>query len=162
VNLSLQQTHFFYSSHFLESITGLATIRAFNWIDSSIDVSNRLLDTSQRPVYLLAMIQQWLTSILNFAVATLAVILITLATQLHASSGFTSAALISLMTLSDMLASIVRNWTQLETSISAVSRLKSFSATVKNENFDDETETPPEEWPQFGKIKINNVSASYR
>jgi ATP-binding cassette subfamily C (CFTR/MRP) protein 1 len=58
------------------------------------------------------------------------------------------------------LASIVGNWTSLETSMGAVSRLKSFGETVPDEN--ESQEKPPEDWPQFGAIEINQVSASYR
>src|SRR4051812_28498827 len=108
------------------------------------------------------MIQQWLTLTLNLTVAVVAVILVTLATQLRMSSGFTGVGLVSLMSFGEMLSSIVRSWTQLETSIGAVSRLKSFIETLKSENLLEETEMPPEEWPQKGAIEINGVSASYR
>jgi ATP-binding cassette subfamily C (CFTR/MRP) protein 1 len=66
------------------------------------------------------------------------------------------------MSFGNILGSAIRSWTMLETSIGAVSRLKSFSATVPDENTSDEIEKPLEEWPQMGVIEINHVSASYK
>jgi ATP-binding cassette subfamily C (CFTR/MRP) protein 1 len=107
------------------------------------------------------MVQQWLQTILNLGVATVATILVTLATQLHANSGFTGVGLIALMTFSGILGYFISSWTQLETSLGAVSRLLSFSEMVKGEDLGGETEKPDEEWPTKGGIEIDNVSATY-
>ncbi|KAF2429831.1 ABC transporter [Tothia fuscella] len=148
-------------THFIETIAGIVTIRAFRSQNRHVAQNHALLDNSQRPFYLLAMIQQWLMMVLNFVVAAVATILVALATQLRANSGFTGVGLISLMTFSEMLTSIILNWTQLETSISAVSRLKSFSKTVKDENREEEVVRPREWWPETGRIEIEGVSAAY-
>jgi hypothetical protein len=50
---------------------------------------------------------------------------------------------------------------QLETSIGAVSRLKSFGEKVRSESLDGEDVKPPREWPLRGAIEISGVSASY-
>lgn len=65
------------------------------------------------------------------------------------------------MSFGEMLSSLVRSWTQFETSIGAVSRLKSFSDTVESENLPGEVEMPSEEWPRYGRIKVDGVSAGY-
>lgn len=121
-----------------------------------------MLDTSQRPAYLLAMIQQWLVVTMQLMVAGLAVVLVTLATQLRANSGFTGASLVTLMSWGETLSSLVRFYTQLETSIGAVSRIKTFSEKVSPEDLEGEDIEPPEEWPETGRIEINGVSASYK
>jgi ABC-type multidrug transport system fused ATPase/permease subunit len=148
-------------THFLDTIKGLATFRAFAWTQASIAENNKLLDTSQRPAYLLAMIQRWLLFVLNVVVALLAVIVVTLATQLRANQGFTGASLVSIMSFGDMLANIVRMYTTLETSIGAVSRLKSFTDNTKPEDLPGEDVVPPDTWPSRGTIEIRNTSASY-
>ena len=150
-----------YSTHFLETLKGLITLRAFGWLDLHIDINNKLLDASQRPMYLLAMLQQWLTLVLNMCVAVLAVILITLATQLRTNSGFTGVGLVTLMSFGQMLASLVQCWTQLETSTGALSRMKAFGEEVKSENLEQETWMPGEEWPSQGLIEFQCVSATY-
>ena len=149
------------STHFLSTIAGLTTLRAFSLLPQYLTLNNQFLDSSQRPAYLLAMIQQWLTLVLNLVMAILATVLVTLVTRLRASSSFTGVGLVSLMSLGEMLSSVVRSWTQLETSIGAVSRLKSFSENVESENLPGEVEKPTEEWPRYGRIEIDGVSARY-
>jgi ATP-binding cassette subfamily C (CFTR/MRP) protein 1 len=150
------------SSQFLETLAGLATIRAFKWENTIIARNHSLLNVSQQPAFLLPMIQQWLTVTVNCMVAVIATILVCLATKLRASSGLTSVGLISLMSFSDMLASIVRQWTQLETSLGAVSRLKNFSEMAQSENLPGEKNVPPEVWPSKGAIEMRDVSATYK
>ncbi|KAL3424167.1 ABC transporter [Phlyctema vagabunda] len=148
-------------THFLDTIKDVATFRAFGWVQEGININNTLLDTSQRPAYLLAMVQRWLGFALQTVVAFLAVAVVTLATQLRSNTGLTGASLVTLMTFGDILNYIIRWWTQIETSIGAVSRLKNFSEKVKSESFEDEDVIPPTEWPLRGNIQISGVSASY-
>lgn len=119
------------------------------------------MDTSQRPAYLLAMIQRWLGFTLQLVVAGLAVVFVTLATQLRSNSAFTGASLVTLMSFGDQLTLLVQQYTLLETSIGAVSRLKTFSEKVDSENLAEENVVPPREWPLKGGIEIHGVSASY-
>ncbi|OLN82360.1 Canalicular multispecific organic anion transporter 1-like protein 2 [Colletotrichum chlorophyti] len=149
-------------THFLDTIKGVATIRAFGWVGKDIAHNQHLLDTSQRPAYLLAMIQQWLVVTMQLLVACMAVILVALATQLRANSGFTGASLVTLMSWGETIAMVIRFYTQLETSIGAVSRIKTFSEKVKPEHLEGEDIVPPEQWPEKGSIEIKGVSASYR
>ncbi|XXG97918.1 hypothetical protein Hte_004234 [Hypoxylon texense] len=148
-------------SHFIDTIKGVATFRAFGWVQDGIELNNRHLDTSQRPAYLLAMIQRWLAFTLQIVVGVLAFVVVTLATQLRSNTAFTGASLVTLMNFGDSLSIIVRVYTSLETSIGAISRLKSFSERVRSENLEGEDIVPPPEWPLKGEIRINGVSASY-
>jgi len=131
------------------------------YVSEDIQKNARLIDTSQRPAYLLVMIQQWLNLVLDLVVAALAAILTTLAVRLNSNSGFTGASLVTLMSLADNLSGIVIYFTKLETSIGAVARLKTFNETVKAEDKEEEDLVPPKDWPQKGVIEIKGVSASY-
>ncbi|KAF4450096.1 hypothetical protein F53441_6740 [Fusarium austroafricanum] len=148
-------------THFTDTIKGVATIRAFGWEQYDIAQSNRLLDRSQRPAYLLAMIQQWLGTLLHFIVTGTAVLLVALATQLRTNAGLTGASLVSLLTFSEALSHLITSYTSLETSLGAVSRLRSFTETVETENMPGEVIEPPETWPHTGNIQVSKVSASY-
>ncbi|KAK3377548.1 P-loop containing nucleoside triphosphate hydrolase protein [Podospora didyma] len=148
-------------THFLDTIKGVATLRAFGWVQNGISLNSRLLDDSQRPMYLLAMIQRWLAFALQIIVAILAVAVVTLSTQMRANTAFTGVSLVTLMTFGDALSNIVVFFTLLETSIGAVSRLKTFSAKVESESKEGEDVVPPGEWPLKGGIQIRGVSASY-
>jgi ATP-binding cassette subfamily C (CFTR/MRP) protein 1 len=108
------------------------------------------------------MIQQCLMLVLNLLVAVLAVGLVSLATQLDTAAGFTGASLVSLMGFSNNATALIFCYTALETSIGAVSRLKTFSDKVQSEHQPGEDFEPPVEWPQRGAMVLKNVSASHR
>lgn len=148
-------------AHFLDTIKGVVTMRAFGFLEKDINKNRDLLNTSQRPSYLLIMIQQWLTLVLGLVVTCMATGLTALATRLHSNSGFTGATMVTLLSFGENISQIVQFYTRLETSIGAIARLRSFSANVQPENKEYEDVIPAEEWPQSGAIKIEHVSASY-
>ncbi|KAK4164429.1 canalicular multispecific organic anion transporter 1 [Cladorrhinum sp. PSN259] len=148
-------------SHFIDTMKGITTYRAFGWVPDGINKNNALLDTSQRPAYLLAMIQRWLGFSLQIVVAALAFSVVILSTQLRANTGLAGASLVTLMSLGEALTYIIKFYTMLETSIGAIARLKTFGETVESEIKEGEDLIPPPEWPSRGAIEINNVSAAY-
>ncbi|KAM0274379.1 hypothetical protein ACHAQH_007916 [Verticillium albo-atrum] len=148
-------------THYLDTIKGISTFRAFGWTDKNVTHNQQLLNTSQRPSYLLAMIQRWLSLTMEILVVVVAIIIVSLATQTGGNSGFTGASLVTLMSLSDVITWLIRNYTALETSIGAVSRIKTFSEKVMSEKREHEDVEPPAEWPQAGNIDLKDVSASY-
>lgn len=121
-----------------------------------------LLNTSQRPTYLLAMIQRWLLFILNVFVLGLAVLAVALSTQLHKSTGFTGSGLLTLMQLGQFMTSVVQCYAKLETSMGAVSRLKAFRDNTPSEIMDKDNIIPSPSWPPKGRVEMHGVSASYR
>ena len=148
------------STHFLDTIKGVVTLRALGWSRDSIKENDHLVDRSQRPHYLLYISQRWLAFTLQVLVAILAILVVTLATQLGSRAGLTGASLVTLMTFGDILNYIMRFFSQLETSIGAINRLKYFSDKVKPES-EPEDNVPPVGWPSQGGIDICGVSASY-
>lgn len=112
-----------HSTHFLDTMKGILTLRFFGFVSENRVESTQLLKTSQRPAYLLTMIQQWLTLVLKIVVIVMAVTLTALAVKLRSNSGFTGASLVTLMQLDENLSGIVMFYTMMETSIGAISRL---------------------------------------
>lgn len=148
-------------THFLETIKGITTVRAFGWVDQDIAENDRLLDNSLQPAYLLAMTQQWLRTVMQLVVAGLAVVLVSLATQLDPNVGLAGTSLVTLLAFGGSLSELVQGYTELETSIGAVGRLKRFSDSVVPEDQPGETLEPSELWPATGAIELKGVSASY-
>ncbi|KAH8883232.1 putative ABC multidrug transporter [Thozetella sp. PMI_491] len=148
-------------THFLDTLKGITTLRAFGFIPDDVQKNGRLINFSQRPAYLLVMVQQWLNLVLDLVVMVLAAVLTTLAVRLHSNSGFAGASLVTLMGFGENLSGIVIFYTRLETSIGAIARLKTFNETVKPEDKDGEDIVPPTEWPLRGVIELKGVSASY-
>ncbi|KAF4272377.1 hypothetical protein CNMCM8812_008753 [Aspergillus fumigatus] len=151
-------------THFLHTLKGIVTLRAFGFIPNDIHKNIRLVDSSQRAAYLLLMIQEWLNLVLNLVVMVIAAVLTTLAVRLHSNWAFAGASLYSLMTFGDSLSGIVISYTRLETSIGAIARLKTFNEAVMPEDRDgpgEEDIVPDTNWPDRGLVKLCNVSARY-
>ncbi|KAF3939696.1 hypothetical protein ABW19_dt0206417 [Dactylella cylindrospora] len=148
---------------FLESLEGLSTIRAFGWQKPCISKNYDLVDTAQRPFYLLAIIQKWLTLVLDLLTAVLAVIVVSVAviTRESVSVGFTGVALTQIISFTGYLTTFMRFWTQLETSLGAISRIRQFSRDTPNEDLPSGHGDFPGEWPSQGRIEIENLSAGY-
>ncbi|KAJ5200204.1 hypothetical protein N7472_005408 [Penicillium cf. griseofulvum] len=148
-------------THFLDIVRGIVTLRAFGFLPDDFQKNAQLVNSSQRPAYLLPMIQEWLNLVLNIIVMVIAVVMTSLAVRLHSSTAFAGASLYSLMSLGENLSGTVIFYTKLETSIGAISRLKSFNETVTPEGREYEDIIPGEEWPQHGTVELKGVSAKY-
>ncbi|RSL82873.1 hypothetical protein CEP52_016853 [Fusarium oligoseptatum] len=122
-------------THFLDTSRGIATIRALGWTGENIKHNLRLLNQSQRPMYLLSMVQRWLYLTLNVVVAVTA----------------------TALSLSD----IVRFYAALETSIGAVARLRNFATKTGTERVSHDDAEPDELWPSKGDIEVRRVWATY-
>ena len=150
-------------SNFLETLSGLVTIRAFGWTKDMEKRNMAFLDASQRPFYLLYCIHRWLALVVDLLVAALAVVLVALIVGFRHSSdaGFVGVALVNIMTFNTTLSAFIKNWTAIETSLGAVSRIKSFVDSTGSENLLQESQEVPLEWPSKATIAISDVSACY-
>ncbi|PQE04085.1 ABC multidrug transporter protein [Rutstroemia sp. NJR-2017a BVV2] len=150
-------------SHFIESLNGLATIRAFGWSSNAVRANTQLLDRSQRPYYLLFCIQRWLTLVLDLSVACIAIILmgLTVALKNKISPGLLGIALVNIMEFGQVLSLLISSWTLLETSLGGIARIKSFATYTPCEDLEAETQIPPPNWPSRGDVSFDNISASY-
>lgn len=110
------------------------------------------------------MIQKWLALVLDLIVTGLAVVVVGTAVTLRntASVGFTGVSLSQIISLTSYLKLIILFWTQMETSLGAVTRIKSFCEGAGDENSEDHTQLPPTEWPETGGVDIQGLSVTYR
>ncbi|OJJ73699.1 hypothetical protein ASPBRDRAFT_41400 [Aspergillus brasiliensis CBS 101740] len=154
-------------THFLELVGGAATVRAFHWHTTFNATAHSLLNTSQRPVYMLSCIQQCLGLVLDLIVATIAVIVVATVVFLRDrfNAGDVGVALVMVMTFSSTLMQLIKYWTMTETSIGAVARVKDFvAATEPEDNMDEVASSRPEipsSWPARGAIELSGVVASH-
>ena len=149
----------------IETLDGLATIRAFQWEDNYQGKFLTRLDESQRPSYLLYCLQRWLSFVTDMLVAAVAVILIVITVTLRdqIGPGYMGIALSNILAFSDMVKSTLTYWVLLETSLAAVARVKSFVNDVEIEGADEEQLIEPEDerWPSIGAVEFCGVTVSY-
>lgn len=84
-------------THFLESLAGIVTIRAFGWTSAYRKKNCAQLDQSQVSFYLLFAIQNWLNMVLELMVAGLITFIVGLAVGLRSKvdPGYLGLALVS-------------------------------------------------------------------
>lgn len=150
-------------SHFIETLQGITTIKAFDWQQISTRENTEFLDESQRPFYLMYSIQRWLALVLDLLVACIAVIIVILATHLRdTSAGALGVSLLNILSFSQDLAYLVRQYTEMETSLGAIARIKTFATTTPNEHSTGEKIEPPAQWPFKGRIELKSLSSCYK
>ncbi|ORY18549.1 P-loop containing nucleoside triphosphate hydrolase protein [Clohesyomyces aquaticus] len=149
-------------THFLESLAGIVTIRSFGWTNAYRRKNDGYLDQSQVPFYLLFAIQNWLSLVLELMVAGLITLIAGLAVALRSKvdPGYLGLALVAAMDLGFNFRVVILAWTDLETSLSAVTRIRQFSDTPA-EIEDTSQPDPPEGWPEKGSVLFNKLLASY-
>ncbi|KAJ6131239.1 hypothetical protein N7523_001699 [Penicillium sp. IBT 18751x] len=152
-------------SHFTDCLQGLVTLRAFGWQHGMEKKNIELLDQSQRPFYFMFAIQRWLTLSLDLLVAGIAILLIVLVVVLRGTSlgaGSVGVALLNVIQFSQSIKLLITFWTNLETHIGSILRIKDFTHTVKSEDLPGEDGDVHPEWPQNGAVTFHSVSAAYR
>lgn len=150
-------------THFLELVSGAVTVRAFGWQAAFDAACVSLLNYSQRPVYLLNCIQQCLQFFLDMIVAVVTVSLMTMVVFMRDSfdPGSVGVALVMVMTFNSNLMLLIRFWTLMETSIGAISRIKSYVTTTEAEEDVADMQPLCTEWPSIGAIQISQLEAGY-
>lgn len=152
-------------SHFTDCLQGLVTLRAFGWQHGMEKKNIELLDHSQRPFYFMFAIQRWLTLSLDLVVAGIAVLLIVLVVILRGTSlgaGSVGVALLNVIQFSQSIKLLVTFWTNLETHIGSILRVKDFTQNVKPEDQPGEDGDVPPNWPSSGAVTFHSVSAAYK
>ncbi|KAH7118766.1 multidrug resistance-like protein [Dendryphion nanum] len=150
-------------TQFIESLSGLATIRAFGWKQSSILKNHSLVDKSQKPFYMMYMIQTWLSLVLDLVTCALAILVVGISVRMRStiSVGFTGVSLTQIISFTGIFKTAIMFWTHMETSIGAVARIKQFESETADENLASEHNDPPPDWPSKGGIEIENLTVSY-
>ncbi|KAJ5716811.1 P-loop containing nucleoside triphosphate hydrolase protein [Penicillium malachiteum] len=146
-------------NHFLETIQGVATIRAFGWQPQNQVRGKSLLNDSQRPAFILYCVQQWLAFVLDLTIAAVAVTVVETTTALRDqfSAGSIGVALNMVFTFSQSLNYMIQYWAQTEISIGAVARVERFVQETPSEERDIPTRTLEPGWPSQGHIQFGNV-----
>ena len=145
---------------------GLEHIRAFGWQERLTAEGIQALEFSQKPFYYMYTVQRWLELSMDLIGLSMALILICIATfyrQTTSQAGL-GLSMLNLITFGNMMNLFISAWTELETSLGALARLRTFVTTTPQETTGEEptqTSLPPK-WPQSGCVVLDNVSSKYQ
>ena len=149
---------------FTETASGLEHIRCFGWQSRYKERNIEYLENSQKPFYHMSSIQRWLVLVMDILAMVLAVVVTTLVLKLRqvtTPAGF-GLTFLNIITIGAGMTALVRRWTQMETSLGAIARLRSFLQTTPTERRHGDYQEVAADWPQQGHIVMSHVSASYR
>ncbi|KAM0743621.1 hypothetical protein ACQRIT_001880 [Beauveria bassiana] len=151
------------NSSFLETLEGVATIRAFGWQQALSRDNTQKLNLSLRPDYMLTCVQRWPDLVLDLIVPGLAICIIGLGVVLKGTTtgGQIGLALNVVLQANRYILRLVSAWTRIETSLRAISRVRGFEQSVLPEEEPGQYPQPPTGWPARGAVDFVNVSASY-
>ncbi|KAF4340735.1 multidrug resistance [Fusarium beomiforme] len=144
----------------LESLDGLATVRAYGWAAWYLRRGIEVLERSQVPFHFLQSAQVTLNLSVDLFVATLALVVICIAVVLrNTSGGSLGLALFNIVGLGQSVKGVVFFWTSLEITLGAVARIRDFTQDTESEHVSDVK--PALEWPSRGEIRFNNVTLTH-
>ncbi|XP_078409735.1 ATP-binding cassette sub-family C member 9-like isoform X3 [Cetorhinus maximus] len=150
--------------HFSETAEGLTTIRAFRHEARFKQRMLELTDANNIAYLFLSAANRWLevrTDYLGaFIVLTAALASISYSNDLP--SGFVGFGLTHALTVCNYLNWVVRNLADLEVQMGAVKKVNSF-LNIESENYEGTIDPSqvPEDWPQQGEIKIQDLCVRY-
>ncbi|KAJ5177772.1 uncharacterized protein N7500_000471 [Penicillium coprophilum] len=150
-------------TNFMDTANGIVTIRAFGWKEKFQKENVQALDLSQKPFYLLLCLQCWLKMMLDCIITGFAVVLIafTISYRNTTAGADLGLALNLIIVANTTLLKLVQSWTSFETSLGAISRLKSIQDCVPTEYNTEHTVDPGLRWPSSGNLHVNGVSVGY-
>ncbi|KAJ5206631.1 ABC transporter transmembrane domain type 1 [Penicillium cf. griseofulvum] len=136
------------NDRFVETVQGIAIIRAYGWENAYALNNSRALNAFQVPSYTLHVLEQSLGLVLDLIVA--GVVLVHVAFIVT----FTGT-----MTAGDV--GIIQSWANFDTSFNVVSRIRDFAIAVAPETQPTQEHPIPKSWPSRGKIDLCNVVVSH-
>ncbi|PPQ72540.1 hypothetical protein CVT26_004018 [Gymnopilus dilepis] len=163
VNYALLRSSLY--SHFAESLSGLATIRAYGEVDRFRKDNIKRMDVENRAYWLTIANQSWLGFRLDTlgACMTFIVSMLTVGTRFSISPAKTGLVLAYVMSIQQAFGWIVRQVAEVENSMNSVERIIYYASEVEQEALHDlPSRKPLAPWPSEGRIQFKDVVLKYR
>lgn len=157
--------------HIVDTAAGIEHIRAMRargWTESFAAEWHAIVDVTQKPLYFLYAIGQWLRSVTDLTAAFCAVAIVGLAVTFKntASPASMGLALLSLISFSETAALFVRYYVTMEMAFGAVARIRGLAESTPREKNagggGGGQEEVYEHWPVTGKLELDGVTAVYK
>ncbi|KAG8782047.1 hypothetical protein FRC15_007633 [Serendipita sp. 397] len=152
-------------SHFSESLSGLATIRAYGETERFRKENVKRMDVENRAYWLSVTNQRWLGirldvlgTFLTFFVAIIAV-----ATRFSISPALTGLTLSYILGVQQAFGWLVRQTAELENDMNSAERVLHYANEIEQEAPAQIPQNKPDpQWPTTGQIDIKDISLKYR
>lgn len=152
-------------AHFSESLSGLATIRAYGAVDRFEKENEKRLDVENRAYWLTVTNQRWLGIRIDFLgiLLTLVVAMLAVGARFSISPSQTGVTLSYILLVQQSFGWMVRQTAEVENNMNGVERILHYAEHVEQEApFEIPDHKPPPEWPQTGTVELKSVEMTYR
>ncbi|KAI5966908.1 uncharacterized protein KGF55_000317 [Candida pseudojiufengensis] len=152
-------------NNFNETLSGMATIKAYHATSRFADKSNYLIDRMNEAYYITIANQRWLAIHMDFIACLFALLIALLCVNrvFNVSAASTGLILSYVLQIAGQLSMLIRTFTQVENEMNSAERLNSYASNLPEEAPYVITENaPPPDWPSQGAIAFDRVSLSYR
>ncbi|KAG5645528.1 hypothetical protein DXG03_005803 [Asterophora parasitica] len=152
-------------SHFSESLSGLATIRAYGEAERFRSENEQRVDVENRAYWLTVTNQRWLGIRLDFlgALLTFVVSMLAVGTRFTISPAQTGLVLSYILSVQQGFGWLVRQSAEVENNMNSVERIVHYATAVEQEAPHEIPDTkPPSHWPAEGRVELKDVVLNYR
>ncbi|XP_054712440.1 multidrug resistance-associated protein 1-like [Uloborus diversus] len=151
-------------SFFSETASGTSTVRAFGAEFTFVDRQDKLIDTNCVVFLNTTLVNRWLGIRLQLMGGTIVLIaaLLTVAQRGTSSAALVGLTLTYALSVTDILATMVRLMTQLETRMVSVERIKEYSSLSSEAPWETGCQLSLEDWPREGAITLRDYKMRYR
>uniref|UniRef100_A0A8B9H3T1 ATP-binding cassette, sub-family C (CFTR/MRP), member 10 n=1 Tax=Astyanax mexicanus TaxID=7994 RepID=A0A8B9H3T1_ASTMX len=151
-------------SHFSETLSGLATVRASGHVARFEEENERRLDENQRCVFISNAAGQWLDirlQMIGVAVVTVISIIAVIEHQIRSiDPGLVGLALSYALSITNLLSGLIFSFTQTEMQLVSVERTEEYSTNIPLEP--QHCSTVPSSWPEHGRVEFRGAVMAYR
>ncbi|EJS42817.1 ybt1p [Saccharomyces arboricola H-6] len=148
--------------HFSETLVGVTTIRAFGDEGRFMQENLQKIDENNKPFFYLWVANRWLAFRIDM-IGSLVIFgagLFILFNIDHLDSGMAGISLTYAISFTEGALWLVRLYAEVEMNMNSVERVKEYME-IEQEPYNQHKEVPPPQWPQDGKIEVNDLSLRY-
>ncbi|KAI9449895.1 ABC transporter [Lactarius psammicola] len=152
-------------SHFSETLSGIATIRAYGEEDRFFNENRDRVDIENRAYWMTVTNQRWLGIRLDFlgTLFILVVAALTIGTRFSISPAQTGVTLSYILSVQQAFGLMVRQLGEVENNMNSVERIVYYARDLEQEPPHEIPEQkPPTLWPSNGRLEINEAVLKYR
>ncbi|KAK7729787.1 hypothetical protein SLS53_009203 [Cytospora paraplurivora] len=155
--------------HFGESLSGLATLKAFGAVPRFVQDNARRIDTENTAYWLSIACQRWLNLRLDLCGAVLVLVTGLLVVGLRRTISVSAAGVVLsyVVTAQSVFGNMIRQSAEIENNMNSVERMLHYAYNIEQEPPYEEVEgidrdLEAKEWPRAGRVEFRDLTLSHR
>lgn len=154
--------------HFSESLSGLATLRAYDALPLFIEENGRRIDSENKAYWLSIACQRWLNIRLDMfgALLCLGTAMLVVGLRGTISPGSGGVVLSYMVTVQSVFGQMIRQSAEIENNMNSIERVLHYANEVEQESPHNikqiDAKLKSEKWPQEGHVHLAKLTVSHR